>query len=302
MFERYTEKARRTVFFARYEASQLGSQEITCEHLLLGLLRDDKAVLRQLLLKIDYESVRNQIVARVQPGDLKLPLNVDLPLSEQAQLVLKSAMEEADRLNARHIGTEHLLLGLLRDGESSSAKILVRFGADLESLQKKIAELRERFAVHAKVPHYSRALAPRPNTVDIHGKEVSVDAIQMTVLFLKQHPFYWERKLWQARDVVYEKNGKRFSFDTTLAKDSKEFLLVKGGWKNDYCAVCSWEIFESGDTSHGIGFTTERSGYARNATSVLFPGISSLRRMPTLPNPRNTRQPVLCLTYVNSVT
>jgi len=70
MFERFTEKMRRTVFFARYEASHLGSKEITSEHLLLGLLRDDKAVLRHLLLNIDYESVRNEIVARVQPGVL----------------------------------------------------------------------------------------------------------------------------------------------------------------------------------------------------------------------------------------
>jgi ATP-dependent Clp protease ATP-binding subunit ClpC len=80
MFDRFTEKARRTVFFARYEASQLGSSEITSEHLLLGLLRDDKAVLRHLLLKIDYESVRNEVVARVKPGAVPLPLHVDLPL------------------------------------------------------------------------------------------------------------------------------------------------------------------------------------------------------------------------------
>jgi ATP-dependent Clp protease ATP-binding subunit ClpA len=200
MFERFTEKARRTVFFARYEANQLGSQEITSEHLLLGLLRDDKAVLRQLLLKIDYETVRNDVVARVQPGDLKLPLNVDLPLAEDAKLVLKFAMEEADRLNMRHIGTEHLLLGMLYDAEFPSAKVLARLGADFESLRAKAAEMRERFAVYEKVPNYSRAPLPRPNTVEIHGKKVSVDAIQMTALFLKQHPFYWERKLWQARD------------------------------------------------------------------------------------------------------
>ena len=105
MFERFTEKARRTVFFARYEASQLGSPEITSEHLLLGLLRDDKAVLRHLQLNIEYETVRNDVVARVQPSALKLPLNVDLPLADDAKLVLKFAMEEADRLNMRHIGT-----------------------------------------------------------------------------------------------------------------------------------------------------------------------------------------------------
>jgi len=255
MFERFTEKARRTVFFARYEANQLGSQEITSEHLLLGLLRDDKAVLRHLLLKIDYESVRSDVVTRVQPGGPILSLNVDLPLSDDAKLVLKFAMEEADRLNMRHIGTEHLLLGMLCDAEFPSAKILVRLGADFESLQKKTAEMRERFAVYEKIPRYSQAPVPRPSTVEIHGKKVTVDAVQPTVLLLKQHPFYWERKLWQARDVVYQRNGKHFSFDTTLAQDTEEFLLVKGGWKKDHCAVCSWELFETEDVSHGVGFT-----------------------------------------------
>ena len=77
MFERYTEKARRSIFFARYEASQLGSPDINSEHLLLGLLRDDKAVVRQLLLKLDYESVRDDVAARVQaPGGPKLPPSV----------------------------------------------------------------------------------------------------------------------------------------------------------------------------------------------------------------------------------
>jgi hypothetical protein len=255
VFERYTEKARRTVFFARYEASQLGSSEITSEHLLLGLLRDDKAVLRHLLLKIDYESVRNEIVARVQPGDLKLPLNVDLPLAEDAKLVLKFAMEEADRLNMRHIGTEHLLLGMLRDADFASAKMLAKLGADLESLQKKTAEMRERFAVHENVARYSQRPVIRPSTLEIRGKRFAVDSIQTTVVLLRQHPFYWERKPWQARDVVYEKNGKRFSFDATLAQDSEKFLLVKGGWKKDHCAVCSWEVFETDDSSHGIGYS-----------------------------------------------
>jgi hypothetical protein len=84
---------------------------------------------------------------------------------------------------------------------------------------------------------------------------MTVDAIQTMALFLKQHPFYWERRQWQAQDVVYERNGNRFSFDATLAQDSEKFLLVKGGWKKDYCAVCQWELFETDDVSHGIGYT-----------------------------------------------
>src|SRR5437660_1400834 len=256
MFERYTEKARRSIFFARYEASQLGSPDINSEHLLLGLLRDDKAVIRQLLLKIDYESVRDDVAARVQgPSGPKLPLSVDLPLAEDAKLVLKFAMEEADRLNARHIGTEHLLLGMLRDADFLSAKVLARFGADFETLQKKTAEMRERFSVDEKAARYSYAPAPQTNRVEIHGKRLNLDAIQTAALILKQQPFYWERKLWQARDVVYEKNGKRFSFDLSLAQDSEKFLLVKGGWKKDNCAVCGWELFETDDASHGVAYT-----------------------------------------------
>jgi hypothetical protein len=255
VFERYAEKARRTVFFARYEASQLGSAEITSEHLLLGLLRDDKAVLRHLLLNVDYESVRHQIAATVQPGDLKLPLNVDLPLAEDAKLVLKFAMEEADLLNMRHIGTEHLLLGMLRDADFPSATVLAKMGADFESLRTKAAEMRQRFAVQEKAVLRRDPTVPRLNTVEIHGKRFAVEVIQATALLLKQHPFYWERKHWQARDVVYERNGKFFSFDTTLAQDTEKFLLVKGGCKKDHCAVCGWELFETADVSHGAGFT-----------------------------------------------
>jgi hypothetical protein len=111
----------------------------------------------------------------------------------------------------------------------------------------------------------------------------------MAVLFLKQQPFYWERKPWQARDVVYEKNGKRFSFDATLAQDSEKFLLVKGGWKKDCCAVCSWEIFETDDSSHGIGYTNGLLWVCEECTSVLLLGISSLQRTPTL----HTEEPAL---------
>jgi len=255
MFERFTEKARRTVFFARYEASQLGSPEITSEHLLLGLLRDDKAVLRHLQLNIEYETVRNDVVARVQPSALKLPLNVDLPLADDAKLVLKFAMEEADRLNMRHIGTEHLLLGMLKEADFSSAKVLARLGADFESLQARVAKMSDRFAAQESIARYSHAPVKRPSIVEIHGKKVIVDAIQITALLLKQLPFYWERRQWRPRDVVYEKNGKRFSFDIGLARDADRFLLVKGGWKRDLCSICTWELFDTDDISHGVGYT-----------------------------------------------
>ena len=96
MFERYTEKARRVIFFARYEASNFGSPCIDTQHLLLGLIREDKLLLHHVQLKVDFETVRQDVTSRIKPGK-PIPTNIDLPLSEQAKRALKYAAEEADR-------------------------------------------------------------------------------------------------------------------------------------------------------------------------------------------------------------
>src|SRR5947209_15423080 len=98
MFERYTEKARRVIFFAGYEASNFGSRCIDTQHLLLGLIREDKLLLHHVQLKVDFETVRQDVTSRIKPGK-PIPTNIDLPLSEQAKRALKYAAEEADRLN-----------------------------------------------------------------------------------------------------------------------------------------------------------------------------------------------------------
>src|SRR5271157_5115660 len=118
MFERYTEKARRVIFFARYEASQFGSPYIETEHLLLGLLREDKALANRFLRShAAVESIRKQIEGHTAPRE-KVSTSVDLPLSHECKRVLAYGAEEAERLTHKHIGTEHLLLGLLREEKS----------------------------------------------------------------------------------------------------------------------------------------------------------------------------------------
>ena len=108
MFERYTEKARRVIFFARYEASQFGSPYIETEHLLLGLLREDKALANRFLRShAAVESIRKQIEAHTTIRE-KVSTSVDLPLSHECKRVLAYGAEEAERLNHKHIGTEHL--------------------------------------------------------------------------------------------------------------------------------------------------------------------------------------------------
>jgi ATP-dependent Clp protease ATP-binding subunit ClpC len=120
MFERYTEKARRVIFFARYEANQYGSAFIDTQHLLLGLVRESLFI--RLLPKANFESIHKQIDARTPAREkISMPeiyatcaIPVDLPLSDESKRVLLFAAEETDRLGHKHIGTEHLFLGLLR--------------------------------------------------------------------------------------------------------------------------------------------------------------------------------------------
>jgi ATP-dependent Clp protease ATP-binding subunit ClpC len=138
MFERYTEKARRVIFFARYEASQFGSPCIETEHLLLGLLREDKALTNRFLRSAaSVESIRKQIETHTTLRE-KVSTSVDLPLSHECKRVLAYGAEEAERLNHKHIGTEHLLLGLLREEKSLAADILGERGLRLSQVREEI--------------------------------------------------------------------------------------------------------------------------------------------------------------------
>src|SRR5580658_9653349 len=138
MFERYTEKARRVIFFARYEASQFGSPYIETEHLLLGLLREDKALANRFLRShAAIESIRKQIEAHTTIRE-KVSTSVDLPLTHECKRVLAYGAEESQRLNHKHIGTDHLLLGLLREKESFAAQLLREQGLTLESVRQQV--------------------------------------------------------------------------------------------------------------------------------------------------------------------
>jgi len=138
MFERYTEKARRTIFFARYEASQFGSPYIETEHLLLGLLKVDKA-LANLFFRSHaaIESIHKQIEAYTTIGE-KMSTSVDLPLSRECVEVLTFATMEAERLSDAHIGTPHLVLGMLCEEKCFAAQLLRERGLTLASVREQI--------------------------------------------------------------------------------------------------------------------------------------------------------------------
>lgn len=141
MFERYTEQARRTIFFARYEASNYGSRYIETEHLLLGLLRENKRL--NLILFGEHsriDEIRKRVDAHT-PARERIATSVDIPLSDEGKLTLAYAAEEAERLELKHIGTEHLLLGILRESKSFGAAILNQLGITLENVRKELASI-----------------------------------------------------------------------------------------------------------------------------------------------------------------
>jgi ATP-dependent Clp protease ATP-binding subunit ClpC len=136
MFERYTKKARRVIFFARYEASNFGSPYIETEHLLLGILREAKDV--ALRFQLSAESIRNQIDGATVIRE-KVSTSVDLPLSNESKRVLAYAAEEAESLGHKHIGTDHLLVGLLREEKSFAAELLREACVHLKEARKQLA-------------------------------------------------------------------------------------------------------------------------------------------------------------------
>jgi len=156
MFERYTEKARRAIFFARYEASQFGSECIETEHLLLGLMREDRALVNRFMHSLgSIEGIRAR-VEKHRPVGEKVSTSVDLPLSQEGKRILAYAAEEAERLAHKHIGTEHLLLGILREEKSLGATILHERGLTLSGVRE---ELKNAPAEHAAPPKESAVLS-----------------------------------------------------------------------------------------------------------------------------------------------
>jgi ATP-dependent Clp protease ATP-binding subunit ClpA len=139
MFERFTERARRVFFFARYEASQFGSVTIEPEHMLLGVLREDRnAISRFLGPRVPAEDVRNEIASRLAVKE-KCSTSVDLPLTPASKRIVAYSAEEAERLRHNHVGVEHLLLGILREEGTIAAQVLDARGLKLNTVREELA-------------------------------------------------------------------------------------------------------------------------------------------------------------------
>jgi len=137
MFEKYTEKAKKILFLARYEASQMGSKVIGSEHLLLGLLKEGDELVQELFARanVNVELLRAELEARGPSGEKQIT-PIEIPFSEEAKKVLAGAEEEAERLLHPNVGDEHILLGLLRVEDSAAGRILAEKGMRLYALRE----------------------------------------------------------------------------------------------------------------------------------------------------------------------
>ena len=141
MFERFTDRARRVLVLAQEESRLLNHSFIGTEHILLGLIHEGEGVAAQTLeaLGLTLESVREKVEETVGPTD-SAPRDSP-PFTPRAKKVLELALREALQLGHNHIGTEHILLGLVREGEGVAAQILLSFGADQPTVRLKVIEL-----------------------------------------------------------------------------------------------------------------------------------------------------------------
>jgi uncharacterized protein (TIGR03435 family) len=162
MFERYTERARRMLFFARYEASQFGSISIELEHLLLGLLREPGGVVGRMLevREIAAHDIRRQVEERISRRG-QIPTSVEIPFHADTKRALTLAAQEADRLLHTYIGAEHLLLGVLSVDQSPAASILAERGLRLADARETLVQVMSRGGAVEPVPQAPGAAAFR---------------------------------------------------------------------------------------------------------------------------------------------
>lgn len=236
MFERYTEKARRVIFFARYEASEYGSPYIETEHLLLGLLREDPSLQKRFLgPAADLQKIRTEIEKKIVKRE-KFAVSVEIPLSSESKRVLNLAAEDADRLGHRSIGTEHLLLGLLSVQGSLAERVLHGIGIWPEQVREKLAKAGG--TANVKIQEQSPALTVLEGFLSGLKK---YNSEQLLPFFAKNAHFVdasgkpWDRneigKHFETLFILYAKKNAAYTIEEVI-QDTKDVVVAVVLWKN----------------------------------------------------------------------
>jgi len=171
MFNRFTERARKVIILAKEEARRFNHDYIGTEHILLGLIREGEGVAAAVLQKmgVSLENIRIEIEKLVQPGPTTQIIG-DIPFTPRAKKALELAMEEARALGHNYIGTEHLLLGLIREGEGIASQVLMNLGLDLNSVRNEVMGL-----LGSALPGFGQPQAQKTKTpaLDAFGRDLT---------------------------------------------------------------------------------------------------------------------------------
>jgi len=234
MFERYTEKARRVIFFARYEASNYGSRYIETEHLLLGLLREGPLA-KWFPGESNVESeIRAEIERRITRGE-RIAVSVEVPISAECKTVLTLAAEWSERLSHRQVDTEHLLIGILNVEGSLAAQILTARGLKPQTIQEQLAK--------AASPKYqATAKASASLTLDNFlaglkwfNSEELISFFAKNAEFIDASGKRWNREeIWRGFETLfapYAKKNASYVVEATLTETS-ELFVANVVWRN----------------------------------------------------------------------
>jgi len=225
------------IFFARYEASHYGSPYIETEHLLLGLLREDRTLAKRFLGEVNSEGgIRAEIERHITSRE-RFSTSVEVPLTLESKKILNLAAEEADRLGHRHIGTEHMLLGLLRVEDSLAGKILAARGVSVTTLREQVAKISVESS-NVQPKSSKRAMATLGSFLaglKWHKAEELLTFFAENAQFVDVHGKRWNRgeirKEFEALFAPYAKKNATYIIEETLA-DNSDLLIVILLWKN----------------------------------------------------------------------
>ena len=172
MFNRFTERARKVILLAKEEAKRFNHDYIGTEHILLGLIREGEGVAAAVLASVGMnpDKIRMEIEKLVQPGPATI-ISGDIPFTPKAKRVIELAMDEARGLGHNYIGTEHLLLGLIREGEGVASQVLMNLGLDLDKVRMEVMNL-----LGSSIPGYGpapKAKKGKTPALDAFGRDLT---------------------------------------------------------------------------------------------------------------------------------
>src|SRR5216684_618250 len=172
-FDKFTERARKVLTLAQEEATRFNHNYIGTEHLLLGLVREGEGVAAKVLsnLGVELNQVRYAVEAIIGRGD-RIVLG-EIGLTPRAKKVIELAVDEAQRLNHYYIGTEHLLLGLVREGEGIAAGVLESLGVNLEKVRTQTIQV---LSQTSNSPHHDTKHNSKTPTIDQLGLDMTAQA------------------------------------------------------------------------------------------------------------------------------